>query len=176
MAFDIESANVNLDTIFEPYHSPDTQAAATGIESAGVDLNARYESIEYGQEAATTGIESGYTDLKLIFCKIGTRLTVTLPSFPNHFTSSPQPASGSAPMAATITGGPGGTYTYYWTSDVISGTGAFFIDSGQGTDTIEWHATSTGEEPTHIRVTCSVTANLTGATGAGTTQLNWDIF
>jgi hypothetical protein len=76
-------------------------------------------------------------------------------------------------MAVTLTGGPGGTYTYLW-SYTTTGATTFTIVSGQGTDEIQWNATGQSGELGQITVTCQVTATNGAVTQAHTT-LRFDV-
>jgi len=171
MAVGIESAGVDLDSILAAYTAGRTKAAATGIRTGSglVDLNQRYENIIYGTGPAATEIKTNGADLNTIFCSIASDWTATLPKFPNAFTTSPQTGS----MTVTLTGGPGGTYTYAW-SATSSGGAYFTINSGQGTATINWTATGTSGEYGIITVTCLVTAT-SGANVSAQTTMHFNI-
>jgi len=178
MAIGVESVSVDLDSIFDLLNTVagDTLAANTGIRYSNTDieLSTRYENIIYGTSPPLTGIKSVGINLSNIFCALGTTLVTSLPAFPNAFTTSPQPATGTSPMTLTITGGPGGTYTYVWS--VVVGTGSSFtIVSGQGTDTIQWSATGTPAEPATDIITCIITSNLTGAVRKTHTSMRFNV-
>lgn len=172
-------ANVDLDSIFLAYNSPDTQAAATGITigTPAVDLNQRYEKLSYGSASSATGIESGSgaADLNTFFAaNTGGTWTATLPSFPNPFTTSPQPAVGTSSMLVTLANSPSGTLTYLWSYSFIGDGGSFNIVTGQGTNTITWYASATKGSWVTIKVKCLVTApNLTSVTGTTTMKFHY---
>ena len=172
-------ANVDLDSIFLAYNSPDTQAAATGITigTPAVDLNQRYEKLSYGSASSATGIESGSADLNTFFAaNTGGTWTATLPSFPNPFTTSPQPAVGTSSMLVTLANSPSGTLTYLWSYSFIppGDGGSFNIVTGQGTNTITWYASAPRGVWVTIKVQCLVTApNLTSVTGTTTMTFHY---
>jgi hypothetical protein len=171
----LKKNGTDLDTIFDAYTTGYTKAAATGIDIDYDDLNTVYQNIIYGTAASATGIEKNGSDLNTIFCAKGTSLIVTLPTFPNAFTVTPQPyPSGTSPMTATISHGPGGTYTYSW-SYTASGATTFTIHSGQGTNTIQWSATGTSGEPGNIIVYCLVTSNSTSASINASTTMSFRV-
>jgi hypothetical protein len=181
MTVGIASDNVDLSLIFAPYTPGRTQAASVFIRTGSgiLDLSTQFENIIYGTGPSDTGITSGAgdADIATIYCAAGTSWTASLPTFPHPFTQTPQPyPSGSLSMSVTLTGGPGGTYTYLWTY-TDSGSGGndhFYIDSGQGTGTIMWHATGTSAEPSIISVTCKVTAT-NGAYVQATTTMRFNV-
>ena len=149
---------VDLDNLFVAYVGGHTNAAATGININGVDLNQRYDNLIYGSSLPyNTFIQSNGADLITFFGAYGSEWTAKLPSF-STFTSSPQPASGTLPMTVTVTGGPGGSYTYTWSSGIKpSRTGASFnIVSGAGTATIQWYATAIYGKWCTINISCQV--------------------
>lgn len=168
MAIGLESDNTDLALIFDAYTSGRTKAATAniGTSSGLVDLSSQFENIIYGTAASATGIQSNGTDLNALYCKYGTSFKATLPSYPNQF----NPPSETADTTVTVTGGPGGTYTYNWTYVSVSGTGGFSINSGQGTPTINWTLTSSYDGPSTFRLTCTVTAT-GGIQAQGSTTL-----
>ena len=176
MAIGVEKASVDLDSIFALYTSGRTKAAATGIRygSSDIDLNQRYENIIYGTGPSATGIKTNSADLNTKFCTIASDWSASLPSFPHPFTQTPEPyPSGTLPMTVTLTGGPGGSYTYSWTR--VNGlTAHFVIVSGNGTATIQWYATGVSGEPDSCSVTCTVTAT-SGAQVSATTVLTFNV-
>lgn len=68
MASGIKSNGTDLDNIFAPYQTGQSKAASTGIESKGTDLKDRYSKFSYGNAVGATGIESAGNDLNTIFC------------------------------------------------------------------------------------------------------------
>lgn len=165
---------VDLDSILLGFVSGHTQAAATGIEVAGVDLNQRYEKLSYGTASSKTNIQSAGADLNTFFCANASGAgswTASLPSFPNVFTTSPQPSSGTVPMMVTINNSPGGTLTYTWSWSASDG-GSFNIVSGQGTNTIQWYATGGW---TTITVTCKVTSSASSTSVSANTSLRFQV-
>jgi hypothetical protein len=163
----IQVNGVDLDTIFTPFVTGHTPASATGIKVNGSDLNTRYDAVSYGSSPPNTGIQKNGTDLAAIFAANSSgNWTATLPSFPNPFTSSPQPASGTNSMMVTQTNSPGGTLYYTWSSHITptGSAGSFNIVSGQGSDTIDWYATAVKGTWITIKVICDISTAPSGGT------------
>lgn len=72
MTSGIQSAGVDLDAIFDAHRSGQPNARATGIAINGSDLNARLAPLSAGSAAAATGIQSEGADLNTLFAQIGT--------------------------------------------------------------------------------------------------------
>lgn len=170
MASNYEVMLSDFDSRFAAYVAGSTSAPVTDYKVVGSDLNTRYQNIIYGTAASATGYKRNNADLNTFFCAIGTNWTASLPSFPNIITTSPQTSS----MTVSLSGGPGGTYTYNWTYTTDSGTCTFSINSGQGTPTINYTATGTSGEPGRITITCSVTAT-NGAGVQASTVMRFDV-
>ncbi len=172
MAVGIQSKGVDLDSIFAAYTTGRTQASVTSIRygSSLVDLNQRYENIIYGTGPTATGIETNGTDLNAIFCTIASDWSASLPSFSSAFTTTPQNGN----LSISLTGGPGGTYTYLWSYVDDAGVTTFTINSGQGTATINYTATGTSGEPGYITIKCVVTAT-NGASVSATTTMRFNV-
>ena len=167
MASGVESINIDLDSVFDLFVTGETPAAATHIGYGGTeaDLNTRYRNLLYGTAHAATGIEDNGADLNTFFCAYGSGWRASLPSYPNEF----NPPSASGSMTVTLTGGPGGTYTYVWSVVSVTGVGSFTIHSGAGTPTITWTLYASYDGPAVFIVTCTVTATNGAVVKASTT-------
>ncbi|HJR11532.1 MAG TPA: hypothetical protein VJ823_08980 [Rhodanobacteraceae bacterium] len=72
MTSGIQSKDVDLDSIFDPYLAGTTKARTAGINVAGSDTSNRYANIIYGSAAAATGIASESADLNTLYAAKGT--------------------------------------------------------------------------------------------------------
>lgn len=163
----------DLDALFAPLNGY-TPAANTGITygPSHLDIASRYAPADVGTPYGAIGLTFGAsrTDVGNYFAAINTAtFTATLPQFPNSFTSTPQNGS----MTVTLNDPPPGPYTYNWTYTIFA-PATFTINSGQGTNTINWTATGVSKEPGSITVSCAVTAS-GGAYAAGNTRMRFNV-
>lgn len=129
MSSGISANGVTLENIFDPYVAGTTQAAATGINGGGSDLNTQFAKLSYGTSAAATGIETGGADLNTIFAAKGTASYINpTPSY--DWTSQvPEPGSSYYTINNAITWHSDGTWTTSvgqngtWSSTTITGIG-----------------------------------------------------
>jgi hypothetical protein len=118
MASGFKDVAVDLDSIFAPWQTGWSQAAATEFEIAGVDLNARYAKLSAGVAAAVTNFkESGGADLNTIFAAYGSTgvAVLTQPSAVSGSAAAGNPSGTVTSNTTTCAGSKGGgTYTYVW--------------------------------------------------------------
>lgn len=106
----INSKNVPLANIFDPYVAGTTKARATGIGDASNDTSNLYANIIYGSAAAATGIQSENADLNTLYAAKGTA-KYTLPINGQTYGASENTgASGGASATLTVTLHADGTY------------------------------------------------------------------
>lgn len=105
----IESKDVSLASIFDPYVAGTTQARAAGIQDGGADTSTLYANIIYGSAAAATGIQSKGADLNTLYAAKGTA-SYALPINGNSYDSQyiiPAGETGSSFIEFSLTGSSG---------------------------------------------------------------------
>lgn len=163
MAIGVESANVDLDSIFDPLLNGMTPAPNTGLRYGAIptDLAAKYAPLSYGFATSPTGIKvgSGKNDLNTIFAAIGTSWSTAIAGAfnqqgpvtgtPNKLAQAPQFVADAPHQTVT---------SYTWTVTKTGGSAATsaIISSGQGTSSIIVAVTISGVENITYTVQCAI--------------------
>lgn len=160
MTVNVQKAGTDLSSILKAYVGGHTQAAATGIQSGGADLNTLFDAAQYGTAAASVGIQAAGVDIGPRFAAFGSLTntyttpgsgTETVPAGSTQVTITlvAGGASGAARVGTTGGGGSGSrivfgpfAVTAAQTMNYVVGSGGAAVASGNGNNGIASSAVS----------------------------------
>ncbi len=162
--------NVDLDTVFAPYHSGWPQSPLTHFNVNTTDLNARYAALVSGTAASTSHFIDNTTDLSSLFAAINTT-NVQVATQPSNVSASLAAGSpsGTITSSTTSTAGTkgGGTYTYTWV--MASGSATFTNPSSPSTAVT---ATVNASSTLSGTMYCTISD---GVTSVNTNTVSWSL-
>jgi hypothetical protein len=162
--------NVDLDTVFAPYHSGWPQSQLTHFNVNTTDLNARYAALASGTAAGTSHFINNTTDLSSLFAAINTT-NVQVATQPSNVSGSIAAGSPSGTVTSNTTSVAGtkggGTYTYTW--NLASGSAAFTNPSSSSTAVT---ATVNASSTLSGTMYCTISD---GVTSVNTNTVSWSL-
>lgn len=134
MASNFDLNGTDLDSFFAPYHAGWPQAAATGYEVSGSDLNGRYAALVSGNGTSETTFRVNGIDLNSIFAGAGTT-SVIVGTQPGNVSGSAAAGTpyGTVTSNATSCAGAKGAGSYSYTWNFYGGAATFTNPNGAST-------------------------------------------